>query len=320
MTSLSELEASAPSLAFDLADGTAVIRLGLIITLYFRDGYTLESKRKINDCFTTFRNTFSAQLKGQMYKRYERLTDASFEKASRGMLNSGPNEQYHWQIGSAKTAFEVSEYTLSASNSPEIHGDNKRSYIKVNVPWRFLSETHGVNDYHAWVAYLCEHTNADHGYGGLSAILPYDFDSYSPMEYQLALQHSGLEIDSLIANFKRQLLNCIKGVNWYTIISDRFVDTLGGADKLRSTLSPHHQVKLFDYTGGIIIRAGDFPELGGKGQYPESYVAVNRVVKPLRIRQPDPLCPAYGDVSDAHSSARWYARFDEQDTPAVIES
>ncbi|MCY1552754.1 hypothetical protein D9M68_891710 [compost metagenome] len=46
------------------------------------------------------------------------------------------------------------------------------------------------------LTYLCNQVQAEHGYGGLSSVLPYDYDSYMTTEYQLAQQYSGLEVDT----------------------------------------------------------------------------------------------------------------------------
>ncbi|WP_445261201.1 type VI immunity family protein [Pseudomonas sp. RA_35y_Pfl2_P32] len=66
------------------------------------------------------------------------------------------------------------------------------------------------------------------------------------------------------------------------------------------------------------MRAGELPELGKKSEpLPAAYVAVNSVIKTLRIPNPDPLHTylPYGDGFEEDSTARWYARFDQEDNP-----
>lgn len=72
---------------------------------------------------------------------------------------------------------------------------------------------------------------------------------------------------------------------------------------------------------------GELPELGEKNEpLPAAYVAVNRVVKSLRIPNPDQLHTylPYGDGFEEDSTARWYARFDHEDNqpkaPARLEA
>ncbi|WP_230203439.1 type VI immunity family protein [Pseudomonas syringae] len=49
---------------------------------------------------------------------------------------------------------------------------------------------------------------------------------------------------------------------------------------------------------------------------PAAYVAVNKVVKPVRIPNPDQLhsYSPYGNCFEKDSTDRWYARFDQEET------
>src|SRR5471030_1633314 len=233
MNALEKLTKQAPDLVFELPDNTPVVRLGLIATVYFKEGYLLENKKKVMECFDRFKKEFRQHLKWQFDGRYKKLTDDSFKKTTLKILETDSNEQYEWHISSAPTANEAAEYSLSALNSFEVHGDQKRSYLKITLPWAFLQEADGAARYQNWLVYLSNQVRAEHGYGGLSSILPYDFDSYMPMEFQLAQRFSGLEVDSMVHNFKRELLDHIKGVNWYTVLGKQFVERIGGEDRLR---------------------------------------------------------------------------------------
>ncbi|MGZ7458325.1 type VI immunity family protein [Pseudomonas sp. Ma2-10] len=327
MNTLEKLIDQAPNLAFEMSDNTPVVRLGLIATVYFKEGYLFESKQKVLECFDRFKEEFGQHLKGQFDGRYKKLTNESFKKTTLKILETGANEQYEWHISSAPTASEAAEYSLSALNSFEVHGNQKRSYLKITLPWTLLQEADGAARYQNWLLYLCNQVKAEHGYGGLSSILPYDYDSYMPMEFQLAQQFSGLEVDSMVHNFKRALLNHIKGVNWYTILGSYFAEQLGGEDQIRHAFSGRGDIEVLSYDNGLIIRAGELPELGEKNEpLPAAYVAVNRVVKSLRIPNPDQLHTylPYGDGFEEDSTARWYARFDHEDNqlkaPARLEA
>lgn len=322
MNTLEELICQAPDLAFELPDNTPVVRLGLIGTVYFKAGYLLENKKKVMECFERFKEEFGQYLTAQFDGRYRKLTDDSFKKTTMKILGTDSNEQYEWHISSAPTANEAAEYSLSALNSFEIHGDQKRSFLKITLPWTLLQETDGAARYQNWLVYLCNQVNAEHGYGGLSSVLPYDFDSYMPMEFQLAQQFSGLEVDSMVHNFKRELLDHIKGVNWYTVLGKQFMERLGGEDQLRHALGGRGDLGVLSYQNGLIIRAGDLPQLGTENQpLPAAYVAVNRIVKPLRIPDPGQLhtYSPYGNCFEEDSTARWYARFDQEENQPITQ-
>lgn len=80
MGALKNLIASVPNLEFWLPDNTPVVRLGLIATVYFKEGYLLESKKKVMECFDRFKEEFGQHLKGQFDGRYKKLTDDNFKK------------------------------------------------------------------------------------------------------------------------------------------------------------------------------------------------------------------------------------------------
>jgi hypothetical protein len=318
---LEVLAEKAPSLAFELEDGTPVVKLGLIVSLYFSEGYSAEVKQRVVECFARFKNEFGHLLKGQFNKNYKKFSSDGFEKIKNKVISAKPNEKYEWEVSSAPSISEAAGYSLSVLSSQEVHGDSVRSFLKMTLPWEILEEVGGVNFYHGWLLYLCNQVQADHGYGGLSSTLPYDHYKYAPMEMQLAQQYSGLEVDSLLISFSLELIDSIKGVNWYTVLSTRFVERLGGVDALAHAFSNHGHIQLFNYSGGVVIRAGEYPELGGKdGNNPKAYVAVNRVIRPLRISNPEQLqtCSSYGDTFDEEGTVRWYARFDEKEPPSTM--
>ena len=327
MNALEKLTKHAADLAFELPDGTPVVKLGLIATLYFKEGYTAESKQRVAECFERFYKEFAPHLKGQYFGRYKKLTPSNFGKSCSHILATGPNEDVEWLLSSASTALEAAEYSISTLNSFEVHGDKVRSYLKLVMPWSFLSEPSGLERYQEWLVYLCNKVKAEHGYGGLSSILPFDYHSYMPTEFQLAQQYTGLEVDSMAHISTLKLIEHIKGINWFTVLGNTFTERLGGEDAIRHALNGHGDVEVQTYDQGLIIRAGEYPELGAKDDgLPAAYVAVNRVARPVRIPNPDQLhsYSPYGDCFDMESTARWYSRFDQKDSaptsPARIEA
>lgn len=317
MNTLEKLKERAPDLEFELPDGTLVVRLGLIITLYFKEGYTTETKKLINECFERYHEEFQRELKSMVFRRHKKITPDNFVKACKQVVDTEPNDQFSWFIGSSKSSSQAGSYSLSMLNSFEIHGDKLRSYIKLVIPWNNLAEAGGVESYQQWLVYLCNQVKAEHGYGGLSSVLPFDYDNYMPMEFQLAQNYSGLMVDSVPFADTLRLQEHIKGVNWFTVLGNTYVERLGGEASIRHALSGRGDIEISNYDHGLIIRAGQYPELGAvEDGPPAAYVAVNKVVKPVRIPNPDQLhsYSPYGDCFDEESTARWYARFDQPES------
>lgn len=321
MDPLEKLAQQAPGLEFELPDGAPVIRLGLASTLYFKEGYTTAVKEKIIECFERFYEEFEAHLNWQVAGRPQKLSRQKFDKHRDAILSSGPNDQCEWHISSARNQKEAGVYSLSLLTSFATHGDKDRSYLKLTLPWDYLNEPDGKKHFHEWLLFLVNKLAAESGYSGLACKLPYDFASYMPMEYQLAQQYSGLEVDTFAFSMGRELCSHIKGVNWYTVLGQTFVERLGGEETVRQAFAAHPDIKCINYDNGLIVRAGEYPELGAQEDgLPRVYVAVNRVVKPVRIPNPDQLhsYSPYGDCFDQESSARWYARFDEEQQERAI--
>ncbi|SOQ02364.1 DUF3396 domain-containing protein [Pseudomonas syringae] len=316
---LARITQQSERVSMDSVLGTPVIRLGLITTLYFRNGHTVEMKRRVEACFLRFYDAFKTRLKWQLFKRMRRLSGFGFASTRRQIVESPPDEQFIWSIASATQA-EVATYSLFVMNTSEGQADNDRSCLKMVLPWSYLAEPDGLKHYEEWIRYLSSELQAEHGFGGLACVLPCDGHQYLPWEFRLAQDFSGLMVDPGPHIESLRLLDRIKGVSWYTVLGDAFVRQLGGSDKMRGEMSAHSEIVFHTYRNGLIIRAGEVPELGGRGlPPPQPYVTVNRMIKPIRLQDTGNLHPylAPGIGFTDETTAQWYARFDEKPLPPV---
>jgi hypothetical protein len=108
---------------------------------------------------------------------------------------------------------------------------------------------------------------------------------------------------------KLATLNGIKGGNWLTILSDPFVERLGGRDAIREALGEPFAVESF--TGGVMIVAGNAPEVGDRNRNIDAplYRKLARILRPIRIDQHPPVY-AMGPLSVEGEFDAWLARFD----------
>lgn len=105
--------------------------------------------------------------------------------------------------------------------------------------------------------------------------------------------------------------NRIKSINWLTVLGDDIVAELGGRERLRSHLEP--TCTLHGYSGGIVIQAGERPQLGDiqRGDIPEAYRVVARVTRPVRFEQYDEALFRVPRGMDKRSEMlAWVRRFD----------
>nr|WP_200998939.1 DUF3396 domain-containing protein [Pseudomonas cichorii] len=315
---LARLDAQSEHLAVDCSEGVPVVRLGLITTLYFKQGHTQEAKRRVEACFSRFYDAFKPMLKWQLYNRMRRLTASGFASCRRQILQSPPDVQFAWSIASATQA-EVATYSLFVMNTSQGQADNDRSCLKMVLPWSYLTESDGLKRYEDWIRYLCSEVRAEHGFGSLACVLPGDGHHYLPLEYQFAQEYPGLMVDPGPHIESLRLLEHIKGVGWYTVLGESFVKRLGGSDRVRGKLSGCSDIVFHTYSNGLMIRAGAVPQLGSGGVAPDVYREVNKVIKPIRLQDTGCLHPYLvpGVGFTKETTAQWYARFDEKPVPPL---
>lgn len=311
---LGRLRHQADQFLIDAAQCRPSARLGLMTTLYFKHGHTAQTRQRIEACFSHFYETFRPALNWQSYKRLRKLSPSSFSICRRQILEASQDEPLMWSICSARPV-EAAAYGMSVVAPPQSQAATDHSCLKMLLPWTVLMERDGAKVYEGWIKYLCNQVVADHGYGGLVCVLPGDGLRYLPLEYRLAQDYMGLMVDAGPHMESLRLLNRIKGVSWYSVLGNRFVNQLGGSDRLRSGLSAQCDVVFQSYENGLMIRAGVLPDLGGKNEAPPSaYMAVNKVLKPIRVQDTGCLhpFPGRGIGFTEQSTAQWYARFDEK--------
>lgn len=145
-----------------------------------------------------------------------------------------------------------------------------------------------------------------------------------PSIYELAQRFPGFEADFPIdhdiwlSKGREGGRAGIKGVNWLTVLEDRWLAELGGAEEVTAhvtALDGRFIVHRFD--GRLMIQAGDRPQLGDveRGAWPELYVKLAKYVKPIRITRHRPFGhagsgPRFGNEKEEGEA--WLRRFDER--------
>ncbi|WP_323117999.1 type VI immunity family protein [Burkholderia alba] len=223
------------------------------------------------------------------------------------------------------------------------------SHLKFNVPMSLVTTDEGIAKYEKFLRYTCNKLVVRGGYGGLAPVLAYSYHRYMPQEWALAERFSGLDIDST-AHLQKQEYDpvsyegeskddltasydhlhpgakvgrwgFIKGVNWYTILGELFIERLGGEAVIREKLD-RPDIHIERANACLMIRAGGFPRLGAPEEgLPEPYVFVNSVLRTLRDPKPDALHTYIPDLpsADMRNARKWVARFDLPDAPPIPE-
>jgi len=105
------------------------------------------------------------------------------------------------------------------------------------------------------------------------------------------------------------------GVGWLTLLCPSLVDSLGGEEAVRNALP--EQAEVLPIPGaGIVIRAGEKPELGdvNRGELLPSYRKIGRILSPLRV--PDEwIAELPIEGLEDRENLDWYHRFLGDETP-----
>ncbi|MGV8005117.1 DUF3396 domain-containing protein [Photorhabdus temperata subsp. temperata] len=311
----SRLKSQLVGFTFINGDELTVSRLGLSITLFFKQGYTQEKKQRILACYRRFREEFGTHLRFHRHelKGLKKYSPENIAKVEEGILNQKKNQPCGWVVSSAKNEDEAPNYLMRYLDSDEDDGDDSSSYLSLVLPWDYLKGQDGMDRFMAWLDFLCDQLEPDSGDCGYCLVLPKDYYDYFPLEYQLAQRYPSLQINSAVHTAKLQYEHSIRGINWITLLSKRFVGRLGGEHWIRTMLARYTDVVISPYREGLMIRAGKYPDLTPlPGSVPESYFAINQLIRPIRVipREGHSL-HFYGTGHfDDISTQAWYARYD----------
>lgn len=314
---LSYIEKWLPEASLKYKDGQPAVNLGLIITVFFKDGHTHEMRQKMVECVDRFYTEFKPHLKKQVTHNWVGITENNYKKYRQEIIDSSPEEIIDWYLTSAEKNFIAPDYEISLLGQRVFHNDNDRSVIKLIFPFSLLKEPEGKKRYQNWLLWLCDTFSVESGYAGLSFILPREFHRMFPHEYSLAQRFSGVMVDSIGTLEGGGAVIGLKGASWYTILGTPWLEKLSGAEKLKNRLASTPEISLLPYNNGVILKAGELPPALGEMKtegLPPLLVKVNQLIKPVRFNDSRSLhfYSEYKDFQfDKESTMKWYRRFDE---------
>ncbi|QLV03046.1 DUF3396 domain-containing protein [Escherichia marmotae] len=315
---LNYIEKWLPEASLKYKDGSPAVNLGLIITVFFKDGHTPEVRRRMVECVDRFYGEFKSYLKKTLPgKKWTTITEKNYAKQKQEILDSTPEEILDCVLSSATESYLAPEYSIVIVGERIYHNDNDRSVIKLTLPLSLLKEADGKKRYESWLMWLCDTFSVESGYAGLSFALPYARERMFPYEFALAQRFSGVMVDSLGTLEGDGAVIGLKGACWYTILGTPWLEKLGGAERVKHRLSKTPEISLLPYNNGVVLKAGELPpplgEMKTEGLSP-LLVKVNQVIKPVRFNESRSLhfySEYEGLQFDKESTMKWYRRFDE---------
>jgi hypothetical protein len=304
-------------------DGHSIaFQSAFLATVYFEDAHTREVRHTIADYCEEFIQRWGSDL------RWAMDPDTRFlEPFGRGKGWSprswipwiGEEENFMVVYHDGDQAREAGALSLEAMGLGW-RPTSQLGFLRVSFPVTWFSNPRAsLRDA---MLDLCRTFRPCSGYGGVGMIESRDLElsiAQEPNVVEMLRRFPGLEADypGVHANWLAKGDGGIKGVNWLTVVGDRFLPKLGGADALAADLrrmDPRFVVHRFD--GGVVIQAGPRYELGDteRDVWPELYIPLAKKLLPIRIKRHGPMHrPGPGlRLDTAARSEAWLRRFDNR--------
>jgi len=297
-----------------IKDGRVLLHIGLQITLYIEDAHLPGKREGLIQCFDDYWALCGDRLlwasEPLHYKRWLDLRKEKLAPLREWVPKLDHDKPWSVTCIGEKKMTDASIFNIEIACAGA--WQNRLSYITATLPFVWFSDHEGSLP--QLVQRWCEWTSPYHGYAGLGIISPLDGAASAkaePKVYALAQRFPGLEVDYPISQ-RRYLKEGIKGVNWLTVLGDKWVEGLGGRDRLREQLES--DFVFYDYMGGLIIQAGPHPQFGdaNRKNIPKQYRTLSRLLKPIRVDYPVALQHTHPnqDSMDRERTSEWFARFD----------
>ena len=294
------------------------IKTGLVGCYYLDQGYLPEKRQAIGQVLALYDKYWGDKLKfgfldgnpNQLHP-YQKF---SIDK-KQDLINNYALDVLNFYWSNVDNLEFVPEYLIKTFSEPEWYEKlhQEISYVQLYLPISELKEF-GVEQLIDLNQKISEILQPMHGFFGLGIQHSHEYYDYQYLEYELAHQFLGLDISNVESDLRFR--GGFKCINWLTILSDQLItDKLGSLDALKECNSDN-EIRFYPYSGGVVVRAGEVPELGdvASNPYPKHYVNVNALLKPARAPELGSL--GFGSINgeirfNNRTSKEWQCRFDD---------
>lgn len=199
------------------------------------------------------------------------------------------------------------------------------SYFYTAVPPSFMKEN--PDRYVAAVVEWASLLRPDYGSAGFALVAEPGMELQWPEESWPVLSHF-CGLDGLGAFNLNRKPGCIQAVNWLTVLGDAALAAIGGRARLEARLAQAWSdiapaapgFALHDFDGGVIIRAGRYPQMGDRLEEgaPETYRAVSAALRTVVFTgyrdRPGELLRLPATLDRHTETLNWILRFDRDDS------
>lgn len=244
-------------------------------------------------------------------KKWQRFRDDTPKQLASWLSELSPSHEWSIALHGGENSMDASAIFLRVLGSGDWIPKHVLDHFTLGFPLNWFADHPG--SFPAFCQELCSILQPLSGYAGIGiaqANGAIEATRAEPAVYAVAQRFPGLEVD-VPAVHDLYIGDCIKGVNWLTVLGTHLVERFGGEDKLSLALPP--AASILPFKGGVIVKSGPKPRLGDRNtnRMPDDYVAVNRVLRGLRAGNTRAFHHAGdGERFDREASLAWLARFD----------
>ena len=303
--------------------GNPAARLGLTMSFYYGAPGTLSRRRAIVRCIQQYLHQAHGMLRIYRVRgdrRYRKLTPDDTPDINLIVEKAESNSPF-WFEASGAEKDGIADYWSISTFADNVQRATYLGHLSITYPLSIIqSDGMSLQALTGQFISFCNELQVEHAYGGLGLVLPFDAGGVSAAHKligTIAINRPGLDVDDP-TGISIHCREGIKSVNFLTAVSDRLLARVGGAESVATQAGPG--ITIYRYSTGAVFQAGAEPEIGydqqtRRGVPPEHYVALGRMLKPIRAPFPDVLIydPTIADpMSDGHDAftQRWLARFD----------
>jgi TseV toxin immunity protein TsiV len=292
--------------------GRVALTFGLFATFYLEQPWT----RAVREAVSVEAERYIALVRDSLIWTEDPKT-ASLYRIDKGRVAMPgqwvPNHEdgKGWEFGlhGGEDKDSASAIQVSALG-PTHYRDDYIGYFHVRLPidW-FVNHPGKLPDF---VLPICKRLRPLSGYAGIGLLTPLTFEGckmtgrgvLSP----IAKRFPGIEVDDPVTTSIHAAYG-IKGVNWLTILGDRWVEEAGGLDYLRIRLDEPN-FPFYPYDGGLMIQAGQRPQVGDaeRGLWPSQYVTLAKVLRKIQVKEHYQLFAS--GIFNKEETQEWIYRFD----------
>ncbi|OTQ31011.1 hypothetical protein B6D19_10360 [Gilliamella apicola] len=303
------------------------IKTGLVGCYYLDQGYLPEKRQAIGQVLALYDKYWGDKLKFGFFdgnpNQLHSYQQFSIDK-KQDLINNYALDVLNFYWSNVDNLEFVPEYFIETFSEPEwyekVH--QEISYVQLYLPISELKEF-GVEQLITLNQQISEILQPMHGFFGLGIQHSHEYYDYQYLEYELAHQFLGLDISNVESDLRFR--GGFKCINWLTILSDQLItDKLGSLEALKERNSDN-EIRFYPYAGGVVVRAGEVPELGdvASNPYPKHYVNVNALLKPARAPELGSL--GFGSINgeirfNDRTSKEWQSRFDDVEATDITVS